>query len=314
MNAVEDDRLRLIFTCCHPALAPDAQVALTLRTVGGLTTYEIARAFLVTEPTMAQRLVRAKKKIAAAKIPYQVPSEVDLPLRLPNVLSVIYLIFNEGYAASSGDQHIRTSLTSEAIRLGEIVDALLPHHPEIVGLRSLMELHDARSETRVHADGTPVLLPDQDRTLWDHERIEAAVNNLDTAVALNAPGPYQIQAAIAALHAEAETSHDTDWSQIAELYRSLQHHTDSGVITLNRGVAIAMSGDPEAGMAMIDSIVGLDAYPYLHAARAALLEENGEIEAAQVAYMAAMDHTEGDAERRFLKEQMTALDALPPTS
>ncbi len=308
MYSVEDERLRLIFTCCHPAVAPEARVALTLRTVGGLKTPEIARAFLVSEPTMAQRLVRAKGKIRQAAIPYRVPDADELPDRLPGVLSVIYLIFNEGYAASSGGQHLRTDLTAEAIRLGQILDELMPHEPEVIGLRALMELHDARSETRVHDDGTPILLPDQDRTQWDRERITEAVAMLDRAVKLERPGPYQIQAAIAALHAEAASADDTDWPQIAELYASLRRWVPTSVVELNHAVAISMAGYPDTALGMIDRIEGLDQYPYLHAAKASLLTDAGRYEEARVAYAAAIELTESETERRFLQERLEDLD------
>ncbi|MEZ5174582.1 MAG: sigma-70 family RNA polymerase sigma factor [Acidimicrobiia bacterium] len=307
VGTIEDDRLRLIFTCCHPAIARDASVALTLRTVGGLTTSEIARAFLVSETAMAQRLVRVKRKIADAGIPYRVPSDADLPDRLPAVLAVIYLIFNEGYAASRGDTHIRASLTTEAIRLAAIVDNLLPNEPEIMGLRSLMDFHDARSATRVDAHGTPVLLAAQDRTRWDMPRINTATRRLDTAVAMGAPGPYQVQAAIAAIHATAPTAGDTDWTQIAALYRTLERYTDSKVVRLNHAVAVAMAGDRTAALRMIHDIDGLAGYPYLHAARAGLLEDESRIGEAIEAYEAAIAVTDADAERQFLMVRLGEL-------
>jgi RNA polymerase sigma-70 factor (ECF subfamily) len=307
LYAVEDDRLRLIFTCCHPAVAPEARVALTLRTVGGLKTPEIARAFLVSEPTMAQRLVRAKNKIRQAGIPYRVPDETDLPVRLPGVLSVIYLIFNEGYAATSGDSHLRSALSTEAIRLGRILDELMPDEPEIVGLRALMELHDARSATRVHSDGTPILLPDQDRSLWDATRIDAAVELLSKAMKVGEPGPYQIQAAIAALHAKAPTAEDTDWAQIAELYASLRLYVPTPVVELNHAVAISMAGYPDTALGMIDRIQGLESYPYLHAARASLLSDAERYDEARTSYETALGLTESETERRFLTERIRDL-------
>lgn len=308
MYAVEDDRLRLIFTCCHPAVAPEARVALTLRTVGGLKTPEIARAFLVSESTMAQRLVRAKNKIRQAGIPYRVPDENELPDRLPGVLSVIYLIFNEGYAASSGEEHLRSALTAEAIRLGCILDDLVPDEPEIIGLRALMELHDARSATRVDADGTPVLLPDQDRSMWDTSRIDAAVELLDRAVTLGEPGPYQIQAAIASLHAKAPTADDTDWPQIAELYASLRRYVPTPVVELNHAVAISMAGYPDTALGMIDRIEGLESYPYFHTARASFLSDANRHAEARASYETALSLTESETERRFLTERIRQLE------
>ena len=307
VEVVEDDRLRLIFTCCHPAIGQEASVALTLRTVGGLSTPEIARAFLVSEATMAQRLVRVKRKIKTAGIPYRVPEPDELADRLPAVLAVIYLVFNEGYAASAGETHLRTPLTDEAIRLGTILDHLLPDQPEVIGLVSLMELHDARAATRVDAHGVPVLLPDQDRTKWDHDRIEAAVNRLDRAVALNSPGSYQIQAAIAALHAKAPDAEATDWPQIADLYRSLERFTDSKVVRLNHAVAVAMTGDRSGALAMIHAIDGLAGYPYLHAARAALLRDESRIDEAREAYEQAIGLTSGEPERVFLERKLEEL-------
>jgi RNA polymerase sigma-70 factor (ECF subfamily) len=307
IEVVEDERLRLIFTCCHPALSPEARVALTLRSVAGLTTPEIARSFLVSESTMAQRIVRAKKKIRTAGIAYRTPSSDDLPERLPAVLAVIYLIFNEGYAASHGQDHLRRSLTDEAIRLGRIVDQLLPDQPEVLGLRALMEFHDARAASRMGPDGEQILLPDQDRNLWDHERIDRAVALLDTAVDLQLPGPYQIQAAIASLHAKSPNPGETDWAQIADLYRSLIRHQPSPVVELNRAVAIAMAGNRAEGLRLIATIDGLEDYPYLHASRGALLAEEGDREGAVDAYRQALARTNSDTERRFLTERIAEL-------
>lgn len=307
MHAVEDDRLRLIFTCCHPAVAPEARVALTLRTVGGLKTPEIARAFLVSEPTMAQRLVRAKNKIRQAGIPYRVPEVDELPDRLPGVLSVIYLVYNEGYAASSGDEHLRSALSAEALRLGRILDELMPDQPEVIGLRALMEFHDARSATRVDAAGAPVLLPDQDRSQWDMDRINAAVDLLNSAVKLGSPGPYQIQAAIASLHAKARTPDETDWPQIAELYASLRRYVPTPVVELNHAVAISMAGYPDTALGMIEQIDGLESYPYLHAARASLLSDAERYEEARVSYETALELTKSETERRFLTERIQDL-------
>ena len=253
---IPDDRLRLIFTCCHPALAMDARVALTLRTLGGLTTPEIARAFLIPEPTLAQRLVRAKRKIRDAGIPYRVPPTELLPERLDGVLRVLYLVFNEGYAASSGDALIRRELCAEAIRLARVVVSLLPDEPEARGLLALMLLHDARREARVGAGGELILLDDQDRSRWDADRITEGQALVEQALAERRSGPYQLQAAIAALHDEAATPADTDWPQIASLYATLQRLTPSPVVELNLAVAVAMVDGPEVGLAMMDGIAG----------------------------------------------------------
>ena len=251
---IADDRLRLIFTCCHPALAMDARVALTLRTLGGLTTPEIARAFLVPEPTLAQRLVRAKRKIRDAGIPYRVPPAELLPERLAGVLHVLYLVFNEGYAASSGDALIRRELCAEAIRLTRVVVELLPDEPEARGLLALMLLHDARRDARVDQAGRIVLLDDQDRGRWDQDRIAEGRTMIEAALRQQRPGPYQVQAAIAALHDEAVTAADTDWVQIAVLYRTLLGMTPSPVVELNLAAAVSMADGPAIGLAMMDGI------------------------------------------------------------
>jgi RNA polymerase sigma-70 factor (ECF subfamily) len=301
---IADDRLRLIFTCCHPALALEARVALTLRTLGGLTTPEIARAFLVPEPTLAQRLVRAKRKIRDAGIPYRVPPAELLPERLDGVLAVVYLVFNEGYAASSGDGLIRQELCAEAIRLARVVVSLLPDEPEAIALLALMLLHDARREARVGATGELILLDDQDRSRWDVARIAEGQALMERALSARRPGPYQLQAAIAALHDEAATPADTDWVQIAALYGALQRMTPSPVVELNLAAAVAMADGPAVGLAMMDGIAAsgeLDSYPYLHAARADLLRRLERWSEAETAYRRALDLTSNGAERAFLE-------------
>jgi RNA polymerase sigma-70 factor (ECF subfamily) len=304
---IADDRLRLIFTCCHPALAMEARVALTLRTLGGLTTPEIARAFLVPEPTLAQRLVRAKKKIRDAGIPYRVPPTSVLPERLDGVLQVLYLVFNEGYTASSGDALVRRELSAEAIRLTRIVVSLMPDEPEAMGLLALMVLTDARREARTSADGALVLLDAQDRSLWDRDRIGEGEALIRLALERHRPGPYQVQAAIAALHDEAATAADTDWAQIADLYRTLVRMTPTPVVQLNLAVAIAMTDGPAFGLAMMDGVAAsgdLDGYPYLPAARADLLRRLERWSEAEAAYRQALDLTTNGSERAFLEGRL----------
>lgn len=311
--AIEDDRLRLIFTCCHPALAPDARVALTLRTLGGLTTPEIARAFLVPEPTLAQRLVRAKRKIRDAGIPYRVPPDHLLPERLSSVLQVIYLVFNEGYGASSGDELIRRDLTSEAIRLGRVLVDLMPDEPEVLGLLALMLLHDARRDARVDAQGELVLLEEQDRNLWDTAMVDEGGALVERAMRMRRPGPYQLQAAIAAVHDASLVDGRTDWRQIAALYGALAIASPSPVVELNRAVAIAMADGPDVGLALVDRIDAsgeLDGYPYLHAARADLLRRLGRADEAVRAYRRALELTSNDTEQSFLQRRIHELSGV----
>ena len=308
-EGIEDDRLRLIFTCCHPALSPDAQVALTLREVCGLTTEEIAQAFLSTASTLAQRIVRAKAKIRDARIPYQVPTPAELPERLDSVLRVIYLVFNEGYSASSGDSVTRVDLAAEAIRLGRLLVELLPE-PEAIGLLALMLLHESRRAARTSPGGDLILLDEQDRSLWNREQIAEGSALVGRALASRRFGPYTLQAALAAVHAEAPSADATDWSEIVGLYDVLARVDPSPVVELNRAVAVAMRDGPAAGLALIDAILArgdLQDYRLAHAARADLCRRLGETAQARASYLRALALTRQEPERRFLERRLAEL-------
>ena len=308
-ESIKDDRLRLIFTCCHPALSPDAQVAMTLREVCGLTTEEVARAFLSSPPTAAQRIVRAKAKIRNARIPYEVPGATDLPDRLDAVLRVVYLVFNEGYSASSGAAVTRHDLSSEAISLGRLLVELLPE-PEALGLLALMLLQDSRRAARTSPSGDLVLLEHQDRSIWNRDQIAEGLAVVERALAARQVGPYTIQAAIAAVHANASDADDTDWARIVVLYDLLARAEPSPVVELNRAVAVAMRDGPSAGLALIDAILGrgdLSDYHLAHAARADLCRRLGRIAEARASYERALSLTEQEPERRFLKRRLAEL-------
>lgn len=307
-SGVDDDRLRLIFTCCHPALSREAQVALTLRTVCGITTEEIARAFLVPVPTMAQRLVRATGKIRDARIPYRVPSAGELHERLSAVLAVVYAVFTEGYAATAGDALVRRELCGEAIRLGRLLATLTPGESEVEGLLALMLLHDARRGTRTSPTDDIVLLEDQDRTQWNHMQIDEGLRTVDVALHRGRVGPYAIQAAIAALHARAREAADTDWRQIAALYSLLLQHSPGPVVELNHAVAVAMVDGPAPALLLVDAIAGRDelhGYHLLHAVRADLLRRLGRFDEAGAAYETAFRLATLEPERRFLQRRIS---------
>jgi RNA polymerase sigma-70 factor, ECF subfamily len=313
-SAIEDDRLRLIFTCCHPALDLAAREALTLRTLGGLTTGEIARAFLVAEPTMGKRIVRAKRKIADAGIPYRVPADEELPERLRGVLRVLYLIFNEGYAATAGEELVRTDLCAEAIRLATLLTKLMPDENEAWGLLALVLLHDARAAARTDAEGLYVALGEQDRSRWDEAELARGHEALARAIRLGPPGRYTLQAAIDALHVEAPDPEHTDWDQVAALYRALAELDPSPVVTVNRAAAVGFAAGPEAGLELLEPLLAepkLEGYVPLHAAHAELLRRSGEAEAAVAAYERAAALSENAVERAELERRRAALLRLP---
>jgi RNA polymerase sigma-70 factor (ECF subfamily) len=308
-DRVEDDRLRLIFTCCHPAIPADTQVALTLREVCGLTTEEIARAFLTPAPTLAQRIVRGKAKIKSAGIPYQVPTQAELPERLDSVLHVVYLVFNEGYSASAGDSVTRADLSGEAIRLGRLLVELIPQ-PEVQGLLALMLLHESRRVARSAKKGELILLEDQDRSLWNREQIAEGIALVQSALGSDQVGPFTIQAAIAAVHAEARTAAETDWAQIVELYTVLLQASNSPVVELNRAVAIAMRDGPQAGLTLIDAILArgdLAEYYLAHSARAEFCRRLGMVDEARKSYRQALSLTRQGPEQQFLERRLAEL-------